>query len=81
MGRFFLMMAVERASEQGVSARSIIRKGVVREEIKGAVLEEGATLVVLGRPTGQQSAFRTSSLEAFSREIEEETGAETKIVG
>ena len=81
MGRFFLMMAVEKATEQEVSAHSIIQKGAIRKEIKGAVLDEGATLVVLGRPAGVQSAFRTSNLEAFSREIKQETGAETKVVG
>ncbi len=80
MGRFFLLMAKERASEQGVEVRTITRNGTVQEEIINAVLEEGATRVVLGRPAGEQSAFQTSSLQAFADEIKRVTEAETIIV-
>ena len=80
MGRFFLLLAEERAEEQGVQVRTICRRWIVRDEIKKAVREENATLVVLGRPVGKLSQFRVSSLLAFVAEIEEETGAETKIV-
>ena len=80
MGRFFLLMASERSTEEGVEARSVIRKGVIREEIKTAVVEEEATLVVLGRPAGEQSSFQIESLEAFAAEIEEETGVDVVIV-
>lgn len=80
MGRFFLLMAKERASEQGVEVRTITRNGTVQEEIINAVLEEGATLVVLGRPAGEQSAFQTSSLQAFADEIKRVTEAETILV-
>ena len=72
MGRFFLLMATEGAAEQGINAHSIIRKGIVREEIKLAVIEEEATLVVLGRPAGEQSSFELESLQAFAAEIEDE---------
>lgn len=80
MGRFFLLMATERATEQGVAVSTSIRKGAVREEIIQAVKEEGAALVVLGRPAGKQSAFEMESLEAFAAEIERVTGAETVLV-
>jgi nucleotide-binding universal stress UspA family protein len=80
MGRFFLLMATERSTEQGVVARSVIRKGTIRDEIKSTVIDEGATLVVLGKPAGEQSSFQIESLEAFAAEIKEETGAETIIV-
>lgn len=80
MGRFFLLMATERATEQGVAVSTSIRKGAVREEIIKAVKEEGAALVVLGRPAGKQSAFEMESLEAFAAEIEQVTGAETVLV-
>ena len=80
MGRFFLLMAKERATEQGVNVRTIIRRGDIREEILNAVRDEGATMVVLGRPTGMQSAFEMSGLKDFMDEIERETGAETKLV-
>jgi nucleotide-binding universal stress UspA family protein len=80
MGRFFLLMAQERAAEQGVKARTITRKGVVREEIIQAVLDEGATLVVLGRPAGTQSTFQMSSLREFTEEIKRKTEAEAVLV-
>ena len=80
MGRFFLLMAKERAIEQGVEVRTITRKGIVQEEIINAVLDEGATQVVLGRPAGELSAFQTSSLQTFADEIERETKAITILV-
>ena len=80
MGRFFLLMATERSTEQGVGARSVIRKGIVRDEIKSAVADEGATLVVLGKPAGEQSSFQIETLEVFRAEITEETGVEAIIV-
>ncbi len=80
MGRFFLLMAKERATEQGVEVRTITRKGIVQEEIINAVLDEGATQVVLGRPAGELSAFQTSSLQAFADEIERVTEAITILV-
>ena len=80
MGRFFLLMAKERAKEQGVEVQTITRKGIVREEIINAARDVGATLVILGRPAGKQSAFQMSSLRAFADEIERETGAETVLV-
>ncbi len=80
MGRFFLLMAKERATEQGIATNTIIRKGIIRDEIKTTIREEGATLVVLGRPTGQLSAFHMSSLKDFAKEIERDTNAETILV-
>ena len=80
MGEFLLAMAQERARQQGVQAKVICREGTVREQIKAAAIEEGATLVVLGRPVGQTSAFVPESLHTFAEEIERETGAEVAIV-
>lgn len=80
MGEFLLLIAQERASEQGVAAATIARKGHVREELKRAALEEGVSLVVLGRPVGAESVFQLASLQAFAAEIEAETGVETRIV-
>jgi nucleotide-binding universal stress UspA family protein len=80
MGNFFLLMAKERAAEQGIDVRTLTRKGSVREEIIKTVQEEGATTVLLGRPGEKQSAFRMSDLEAFASEIEQKTNAKTIIV-
>ncbi|MEA3441557.1 MAG: universal stress protein [Chloroflexota bacterium] len=80
MGEFLLLMAKERAEQQGVSAEIIIRKGEVRDEIKQVAIDEGADLVVLGRPAGEESAFQLASLHAFAEEIEAETEAMAIIV-
>ena len=80
MGRFLLLMAKERATEQGVAADTVCRKGGFREELKNAAREEGASLVVLGRPADAESVFKLADLEAFAAEIESETGVETRII-
>lgn len=79
MGEFLLAMAQERAARQGVAARAICREGRVRQVIKAAVVEEGATLVVLGRPVGETSAFIPEDLQAFADEIERETPVKVVI--
>ncbi|MFQ6058386.1 MAG: universal stress protein [Anaerolineae bacterium] len=80
MGEFLLAMAQERAARQGVEAQTICREGRVRQEIKAAAVEEGATLVVLGRPAGETSAFIPEALQSFADEIQRETGVEVVIV-
>jgi nucleotide-binding universal stress UspA family protein len=81
MGEFLLLMAKERAAEQGVVAETISRSGNLRAELKDAAREEGISLVLLGRPSGEQSVFRLADLQAFAAEIEAETGVETRITG
>lgn len=80
MGNFLLLVAKERAVEQGVKTSILSSKGNVREEIKKATINIGSTLVVLGHPVGETSAFELSSLIAYAKEIELETGADVKIV-
>ena len=80
MGEFLLLMAKERAAEQGVEANTICRKGNLRKEIKKATLEEDVSLVLLGHPVSDKSAFQLAGLEKFAQEIESETGVKTEIV-
>jgi len=80
MGEFLLLMAKERAAEQGVEAETICREGEFREKLKDAAREEEASLVVLGRPADEESVFQLAGLEAFAAEIESETGVETRLV-
>jgi len=80
MGEFLLLMAQERAAEQGVTATTICRRGEFREELKRAALEGDVSLVVLGRPAGDESIFHLAGLQAFAAEIEAETGVEARIV-
>ena len=80
LGNFLLIVAKERANEQGVKTQTLLRKGNVREEVKKAALEIGATLVVLGRPEDGSSAFQLSNLQAFADEIKDKTGIEACII-
>jgi nucleotide-binding universal stress UspA family protein len=80
MGEFLLLMAKERAAEQGVEANTICRKGNLRQEIKKAALEESVSMVLLGHPVSDKSAFQLAGLEKFAQEIESETGVKTEIV-
>ena len=80
MGEFLLLIAKERAEEQGVETRSISRKGEVRDEIKKVAQEEKVSLVMFGRPAGDESTFELADLKTFAAEIEKETGIETIIV-
>ncbi len=82
LGEFLLSMAQERARGRGVEAGGIVRQGDVREEIKAAAVEEGATLVVLGQATegDAECAFAPESLLKFAEQVEAETGVETRVV-
>jgi len=80
MGEFLLLIAQERAQEQGVEVRTACRRGKVREEIKKCAVEEGVSLIVLGKPGEEESAFHLASLEKFAHQLEEETGIKTIIV-
>ncbi len=80
LGNFLLLVAEERASEEGVKTKTLCRKGNVREEIKKATHDIGATLVVLGRPGEKSSSFQLSNLQIFAKEIEDATGAKVRII-
>jgi nucleotide-binding universal stress UspA family protein len=80
MGEFLLLMAQERAAEQGVAAETTCRTGRVREELRQIAIEEDISLIVLGRPTGAESVFEMAELHAFAAALEGETGVETRIV-
>ena len=82
MGEFLLAMAQERARKQGIESSYLLRQGDVREEIKTAAVEEGATMVVLGQAAGDEPecAFPPATLVKFAEEIEAETGIEARVV-
>ncbi len=80
LGNFLLLLAKERANEAGIQTDALCRKGKVREEIKKAAQDIGATLIILGHPEENSSAFQLTNLQKFAKELEEETGAEVQIV-
>jgi nucleotide-binding universal stress UspA family protein len=83
MGEFLLEMAQERAEKQDVTADYVLRYGNLRHELVAAAGDEelDVALVVLGKPSGEESAFALAGLEKLVAKIETETGAEARIVG
>ena len=79
MADFLMAMAVERAAKEDVKARYIIRHGRFAEELKAAIEEEAATLVVLGRPADDKSAFEPRGLKELARSVKAETGVEVWV--
>ena len=80
LGQFLLLMAEERAQKHHVRAGHILRRGDLRKELKAAAQLPDVTLVVLGRPAGEESAFVPAGLAKFASEIESETGTPVRIV-
>jgi len=80
MGQFLLTMACERADNQGVEATACIKHGKLTTALKEAAVEQGVSLVALGRPAGGDSRFQLAGLEKLAAEITEETGIEARII-
>jgi nucleotide-binding universal stress UspA family protein len=80
LGQFLLLMAQERAESRNVSASYVLRHGELRRELKAAARLPDVSLVVLGKPAGDESAFVPASLAALAMEIESETGTPVRIV-
>lgn len=80
MGEFLLLMAKERAAKENVEATTTIREGEVFEELQKAALEEEVSMVVLGRPMGEESVFKLDELERLAQQIEADTGIKVQIL-
>lgn len=80
LGEFLLVMAQERAQAQNVPASYILRHGEFRDEMIACARQPDVTMVVLGKPVGDESAFVPESLDAFAAEIEAETGTPVRII-
>ena len=79
MGEFLLTMAVERAAEKGLTAEPVIRSGIIREVLPEVASELEASMIVLGRPTGESSRFQESEFEKFTAWLSEETQCDIVI--
>jgi nucleotide-binding universal stress UspA family protein len=80
MGEFLLLVAKERAANQGVEARTLIREGEVIEELEKAAQEEAVSLIVLGSPVGEESLFDLTELEQLAERIQANTGVQVQIL-
>jgi nucleotide-binding universal stress UspA family protein len=79
MGIFLLELAQERARQRGIESDIVLRHGNLRDQLRAAVRDHGATAVVLGRPAGSKSFFALQSIQSFATELEAETGAKAYI--
>lgn len=80
MGRFQLTMAQERVAAQGVQARVLIRRGRLRAELASVAQEEGADLIVLGRPVNQGAVLTESALQSLASFLEDEAGVKVLVL-
>jgi len=80
LGRFQLVMAQERAAAQGIEAQAIVRIGLLRAELVDVAEEIGATIIVMGRSLGLDSAFTDAAIKAFVADLQTETGVEVRIL-
>lgn len=81
MGEFFLALAQERAHKRGVAASYVLRQGELHEALKDLGSQPDVSLVVLGKPSGdEESAFKLEGLKTFAIEIENETRTPVRIL-
>lgn len=79
MADFLLSMAVERAEKGGIAARYVLGHGNFVEQLKEAIKNENASLVILGRPGEDGSAFQLEEIQRLAEALQEETGVEFLI--
>jgi nucleotide-binding universal stress UspA family protein len=82
MGEFQLLMAQERAAEQGVSAQTVVREGKLRAELVGTARELQVDIIVLGRPLYRhdEAIFDETGLQAFASSLQAITGTKVQIL-
>jgi len=79
LGEFLLLMTLERAQKQGVTASTRIRYGKLLEEIEAVACEPEITTIVLGKPGGEESFFSMESLNATAQELAEKAQVDVVI--
>jgi hypothetical protein len=80
MGEFLLIMACERAQRRDVEASYRVKRGALLEALAATAVEEGVSMVALGRPAGSESRFQLAGLQELGARITELTGVETTII-
>ncbi len=63
MGRFPLRASIERALAENVEAESLVRYGVLREELPNVVSEIDATTIIIGHLTGDPGCFERAEMD------------------
>lgn len=78
MGEFLLLMAKERAENEGVAAEILIKRGAFGEALLETAQEVQASLIILGSPD-KNNLTQMSVLESVAAQIKEKIGIETII--
>ena len=82
LGKHILEHVEKLAESQGVSPKTLVRKGPVLDVLKAVVSEEKADLLVLGHEnrTFFEKAFFKGDVEDHVQELKEQTGTEVTVV-
>jgi nucleotide-binding universal stress UspA family protein len=77
MGEFAMSILCDRAERRGVAqVGSIIRKGIVQDELRNLATEIDAGVLVIGKPSGDRSrdVFTQAEFETFVADLEMTAG-------
>ena len=80
MGEFMLAMAQERAAEQGVRAKTMVRSGVFRDVLRKVLKEYPIRTVVMGSSRPQTGYTTEEFVAGLSALLARETGVEFLIL-
>ena len=69
MGDFLLAMAQERAKKEGVTSKSIVRRGGFRHVLKEVLKEHPVTTVILGRSEHGRGALTQEYIQRLGEEL------------
>lgn len=80
MGDFLLTMAQERASQAGIEADAVVRRGEFRETLKDIIEVYQVTTVVMGAAGVETGVLTEEYINTLSEELCSETGTEFIVV-
>jgi hypothetical protein len=71
MGCFLLYLACGRAAAEDCIAEPVVRHGVLHQVLPGVVSEFGATVIIIGRPTGDPICFGRAEMDRILTSMKE----------
>lgn len=81
LGETLLRIAQKRARGAGVEAETVLREGLVAQEIGKYLAESSATVLLVGAPRAvTDNVFGDDAIERFAAAIEAETDVPVEIV-
>jgi len=81
LGKALLVVAEKRARDAGLNAKTVILVGNVQDEINRYLIENKASILLLGAPRGTTAELAgEDAVEQFATRIHEGSGVEVQIV-